>query len=1019
MSSLPNLDHDAIVRDFQSQLKSCTQKEACPRKENCMQKGACGRDYIRFAKLSEWLQSTTATSPHVNQVDRLLEAAYREQNAPALPISRSQICDENRCCLRVFCILLKMNAGHLVHLLRRRNIVDSKLPIDLFSLHNSFDQLKEDSFRIWGSTEAKTLADLFNEYQWAFCPVKFDLLQDEDYDKNHVIPIYHKEIINDKGLTASLWQIVVQEEFVGPSLREQTSHLKCPDPEDSSASCYIFALKSFKEGYCELFENERSAFQVLKQHGGLVRYLSEYSHLAFSCSQPKPGRILEEECTDDNKTTYNILLEYGEFDLEEYFVERLPPTNPNEIREFWTSLFAVADALKGIHTFENDRAGVRQEYYGWHADIKPANILSVQGNFKLADPGFARFEKSSERDKTIISGGTTSYGAPECYRRGTMAPVHRAIDIWSLGCVFSIAATWVVLGDKGIPMFEELRRQAIMKIRVHLYSHPGARPVELAKGDYFHDGQEVLEVVRLWHKYLGNVSRRTDTITAQVLDLVDTKMLCGKAAQRINAEELCNLLGYISDSSASTTEASLPENFTTALHEVDRIAISKPVASPSRWSRSEGGLSPSVGDRDGRKSKFLDLPLMKTAHRSQYQATRLHASTGSDSNQDVLSRSTVDMQAATTGQPSPSTFVAYQYGQVLPNSSYSGPSSRHILESSDPSAGLLSLQSMSSQTHSKGHSNQRKSEDVFQAHRALHRRQKSQTFLGKVLKRTPRDEFLIRYFVNRDIKFLVDNASTMAQFWDEAAMLLEVLTMKAKGLDPDGMDLSFTTGPVRIQNSNDERGFTEAMDNDDATPNDMTPTDMSASLGAILDAYLQDLRGKRLKGTRESKKRRSTNSGDNDRKLTVIVFTDGRWEGMDRKDQVDETIIDFSKALAKEVGNLQKRYVSIEFVQFGNDPDASHRLRHLDNDLKYAGVDDIVDTEPSRGDVYKMLLGSFVEEFDKKNDEPEDPSPISPGSGAAIHESPPRLFQPGVNQPWPQIHSPPPAELPSPGHCPC
>ena len=61
-----------------------------------------------------------------------------------------------------------------------------------------------------------------------------------------------------------------------------------------------------------------------------------------------------------------------------------------------------------------------------------------------------------------------------------------------------------------------------------------------------------------------------------------------------------------------------------------------------------------------------------------------------------------------------------------------------------------------------------------------------------------------------------------------------------------------------------------------------------------------------------------------------------------------------------------------------------------------------------------MLLGSFVEEFDKKNDEPEDPSPISPGNGAAIHESPPRLFQPGVNQPWPQIHSPPPAELPTP-----
>jgi serine/threonine protein kinase len=46
----------------------------------------------------------------------------------------------------------------------------------------------------------------------------------------------------------------------------------------------------------------------------------------------------------------------------------------------------------------------------WHADIKPDNILIVKGKFKLADPGFARFEKKSSRDSTIIPGGTTTYG---------------------------------------------------------------------------------------------------------------------------------------------------------------------------------------------------------------------------------------------------------------------------------------------------------------------------------------------------------------------------------------------------------------------------------------------------------------------------------------------------------------------------------------------------------------------------------------------------------------------------------
>jgi serine/threonine protein kinase len=125
--------------------------------------------------------------------------------------------------------------------------------------------------------------------------------------------------------------------------------------------CYIFALKSFKEGYKELFQNERTAFQVLDQHGGLIRYLSEYSHRPINCARPKEALT---EPKDDSKTTYNIVLEYGEFDLEEYFVERSPPTDTREIREFWISLFAVADALKGIHKFDNDRAGVKQEYYG-------------------------------------------------------------------------------------------------------------------------------------------------------------------------------------------------------------------------------------------------------------------------------------------------------------------------------------------------------------------------------------------------------------------------------------------------------------------------------------------------------------------------------------------------------------------------------------------------------------------------------------------------------------------------------
>ena len=109
----------------------------------------------------------------------------------------------------------------------------------------------------------------------------------------------------------------------------------------------------------------------------------------------------------------------------------------DDIQAFWQNLFTVAKAVKDMHDFQIKNDGITKNYSGfvsrqktskpvltlltranrnrWHADIKPDNILEIQGKFRLADPGFAKFveraKESSDPDPiTNLTGGTHTFG---------------------------------------------------------------------------------------------------------------------------------------------------------------------------------------------------------------------------------------------------------------------------------------------------------------------------------------------------------------------------------------------------------------------------------------------------------------------------------------------------------------------------------------------------------------------------------------------------------------------------------
>lgn len=144
------------------------------------------------------------------------------------------------------------------------------------------------------------------------------------------------------------------------------------------AKCYQFALKTFRDGHAEFFEDERDAFWALREHNGIIRYLGDFSHpsdpscqieqengsselgdagsITGTVTVPAPGP--QEQL---GRMTTNILLEWGETDLDDFFAERQPPVLGSEVRIFWKELFGVAEALQSVHNFKKKNG---QEFDG-------------------------------------------------------------------------------------------------------------------------------------------------------------------------------------------------------------------------------------------------------------------------------------------------------------------------------------------------------------------------------------------------------------------------------------------------------------------------------------------------------------------------------------------------------------------------------------------------------------------------------------------------------------------------------
>jgi serine/threonine protein kinase len=79
-------------------------------------------------------------------------------------------------------------------------------------------------------------------------------------------------------------------------------------------------------------ENSQRLREAMRQNPNIIRYYGAYIH-GLSC---------------------NIILEYADSGtLECFLMDTRPPSSPEEIRSFWSSILQLINALQGLHHIDN------------------------------------------------------------------------------------------------------------------------------------------------------------------------------------------------------------------------------------------------------------------------------------------------------------------------------------------------------------------------------------------------------------------------------------------------------------------------------------------------------------------------------------------------------------------------------------------------------------------------------------------------------------------------------------------
>ncbi|KAF2998074.1 hypothetical protein E8E14_001380 [Neopestalotiopsis sp. 37M] len=794
--------------------------------------------------------------------------------------------------LRLFSTLMYINEPEQFHWFVRRSINDSQLPYE-----------RKDGPH---SHTMRSLFDLFEENQWMFCPLEFDIprMSSETVHPRTVLPVTYQEMLSSlgQGENDGICSRVRINKDCNISMPNNTFVFKVYDLSDT----YQLEATGLRDDVPqhhsrvrrsgrESWSYEIKAFEALRRRGGSEYIIQYYG----SFSQGTKGIIILEDTSG--------------MPLVDFLRQVPPPNNPVDILQLWEGLFDLMKGLERVHNLPEaqqaplwcslDMLSFSNSYQCWPSKPMIMVFVSTTGRrqrffFKLAYVGLSTTCWKCQESQIQLS---ANLGASTT--RPDILPQRRQYDIWALGCVFIEFLVWLTVGEHAASVHEAY------------WSLCNSTPVLQIP-----DSTKLASL----HEAL-TTHRNTDPITQVISGFVFKHMLSNHEQTSESARQLYRSFHDTVLPAAENDESGYSRTRTAS---VDVPVLDIPAQSVTWETRSQRSTTSRTSSS---KQSILDSGFFSGTSASSA------ASKWNFSDVDSAFFDDISVSSSSSREDDFLGFLAKDPDQAC--LSESGEPMFTVGDVNEWVTGLAESATTSTMSHQKSH-------QIAKAIKPRLNRKKA--------------EELIQRLRGRDQLFVIDDSASMKAHWTDVTATFTALESILKIVEPEGdsMDLYFTSDPVIGYHSKKNERLVGTFG---TVPVCGIPT-MRSSLETLTDRIITRNIG--IAGQNPNFK------GGSGRPISIYIFTDGVWSSSLESHETALSGVDQAiRRLISEMErtNRPNTFVSVQFIRFGNSDVGVQHLKSLDDTLGKPAEDlrrgqernNICDVTSHQGSVWRMLLGSL------------------------------------------------------------